>query len=470
MNDFLKKRCQILILGDLILDVYYKGNAGRISPEAPVPIVTVEDVAMKLGGAANVANNVSKLNSSPVVIGLLGEDDNGLHLKHLLDANHIENYLLKTDDSTITKIRVVAGIQQLVRVDFEKKLFVSSFLEKQVTDTIKQNIEGKDIIILSDYGKGFATTPICRLLIESCRKKKKILIVDPKGTDWEKYRGATIVTPNLKELSVIAGKEIVNEDTVIEEIGRHMINKYDLDYLLVTRSEKGMTFLDQNKAYHIRTEAAEVYDVSGAGDTVVAVLAVALASSMPFKEAVSIANKAAGIVVGKVGTVPITYGELQSSIGRLNSLHKIYTEDNCDDIIEYLRTMRKTIVFTNGCFDLLHKGHVLYLQEAKTKGDILVVGLNSDASVRALKGNSRPIKNEEERSVILSSLKVVDFVITFNSSTPYNLIRKIKPDVLVKGGDYRIKEVVGREFAKETVIIPYAEGYSTTSTINQIMK
>jgi len=470
MNELLSMNNKVLVVGDVMLDIYYKGKVDRISPEAPVPIVSVTEAINKLGGAANVANNIAKLNSIPKLIGFCGNDINGKILKDLLNENHINFSLTETTYQTISKMRIIAGIQQLVRVDFEEKSTINSLIEKKILKEIECQLNENKVIILSDYGKGFASENVCQRLIRMTNNNDKVLIIDPKGSSWDKYCGATIVTPNLKELSEVYGAKIDNTDYDIEKVGTEVLIKYNLKYLLVTRSEKGMTFFDKDKIFHISTEATEVFDVSGAGDTVVATLATALASSRPWIEAVKLANKAAGIVVGKVGTEPITYNELESSFFELKENRKIFNEDNIDELISSLKARKKKIVFTNGCFDIIHKGHIKYLQQAKSMGDILIVGLNSDSSVKRLKGESRPIKDEAERSLILSVMEFIDYVVIFSMDTPYELIKNIMPDTLVKGGDYDMVNVIGREFAKETVIVPFIEGYSSTSTIDKLSK
>jgi len=469
MKELFIEAKKILVVGDVMLDIYHTGNVDRISPEAPVPIVLVSTTVKKLGGAANVANNIAKLNSVPELIGYKGDDNNGKFLEKSLSDNHINHKLVDMNHPTISKIRIVAGVQQIVRVDFEEKCDIGFLIEDILLKRIEEQYKDSEIIVISDYGKGVVSERVCHRLIALAKEQNKILIVDPKGSSWNKYSGATIVTPNLKELSDVFGSRIENVDVEIEKAGIEVIKRYNLTNLLVTRSEKGMTFFEGDKIYHIGTVATEVFDVSGAGDTVVATLATALASSISWIESVKLANKAAGIVVSKIGTVPITYNELESSIYEYREEDKIYfQEDNIDVLISDLKAKRKKIVFTNGCFDIIHKGHIKYLQKAKAKGDILIVGLNSDLSVKRLKGESRPIKDENERALILSVMEFIDYVIIFSEDTPYKLIKKIQPDILAKGGDYNIEDIVGREFAGQTVLIPFVEGYSTTKTINKM--
>lgn len=468
MNQLFDNTQKILIVGDVMLDIYHNGNVNRISPEAPVPVVLVKNTVNKLGGAANVANNIAKLHSLPMLLGYCGIDNNGEILKKLLCDNHIKYDLIEINQPTTSKIRVVAGVQQIVRVDFEEDCEVEVSYEEIQLKKIEEEFMQSEVIVLSDYGKGFASEKVCQRLITLAKEQNKILIVDPKGNVWDKYNGATIITPNLKELSDVFGAKLENVDSEIEMAGVQIIKKYNLNYLLVTRSEKGMTFFGDGLIQHIRTEATEVFDVSGAGDTVVGTLATAMASSMKWIDAVNLANKAAGIVVSKMGTEPITHEELAASFFELKENNKILFQNNVDSIIKELKAKDKRIVFTNGCFDIIHKGHIKYLQEAKTKGDILIVGLNSDSSVKKLKGETRPIKDEDERSLILSVIEFIDYVVIFSDETPYDLIKIIQPDVLVKGGDYDIENIVGREFAKETMLISFVEGFSTTSTIEKM--
>jgi D-beta-D-heptose 7-phosphate kinase / D-beta-D-heptose 1-phosphate adenosyltransferase len=458
----------VLVIGDAILDIYHFGRVDRISPEAPVPIVQVVKTERKLGGAANVANNISKLRNDTILLGYSGQDHNAASMKELLELYGIKYNLVVTEQPTITKVRVISGVQQIVRVDFEEIYKISDETEKIQRAYIDKNIDACGTIILSDYGKGSVTSELSKYVIETANKSGKIIIVDPKGSDWEKYRKATIITPNVKELGDVVGHRIENEDDEIVEAGRVIQRKYEIKYLLVTRSEKGMTFFDTDSVHHVRITATEVFDVSGAGDTVVATLATGLSSGYCWIDAVKMANKAAGIVVSKIGTEPITYGELEKSIAGFQEENKIISQDKIEKLGTKLRDEGKKIVFTNGCFDIIHKGHIKYLQQAKKLGDVLIVGLNSDKSIKRLKGLERPIKKEDERSLILSALEFIDYVVIFDEDTPFNTIRSIQPDILAKGGDYKIEDVVGREFAKETVLISFVEGYSTTSTINKM--
>ena len=469
IDDLDFSKVSILVVGDLMLDKYYFGDVNRISPEAPVPVVKVNHEKYTLGGAGNVVNNIVNLGAKAFVIGIVGKDPNKLVIKQLLDEKRVNYYFLERDLPTTTKIRIIGEHQQMLRVDFEE----IKPLEYEELDNVKQYIlsliNKVDCLIISDYGKGMITFELSQFIIKRAKEKKLPVIVDPKGIDWNKYIGATIVTPNLRELSNLLSRKVKNEDKEVENFGQEVREKYGLTYLLVTRSEKGMSLITENEVYHIRSEAKEVYDVSGAGDTVVATLATAISAGINILDAVKIANTAAGIVVGKMGTAPITLDELKNALKgyrnrKLKSLQDLTLE------IAMLRGKGKKIVFTNGCFDILHRGHIEYLKKAKELGDILVVGLNSDESVKKIKGKGRPINRQEDRAELLASLEFVDYVVIFDEDTPYNLIREIKPDILVKGGDYKIEEVVGKEFAKETVVLSFIEGYSTTSIVEKISR
>ena len=465
MKELFSGTNKIFVFGDVILDVYNFGKVERISPEAPVPVVHIRKVRKTLGGAANVANNMVKLKMTPVLFGCIGSDIHGKELIDLLNAEGVNNYLKEDNFPTTSKVRIIAGSQQIVRVDTEEaRKFPSCSNALSQIDALCEDCK---VLVISDYGKGMVSFDISRYLISKAKDSGKILIVDPKGSNWEKYRGATVITPNLKELSDVYGEELENEDEVIEAAAKDIMGRFDLPYLLVTRSEKGMSLICTDYVFHVKSKVTEVFDVSGAGDTVVATLAVGLSSGLDWKVAVQMANQAAGIVVGKMGTAPVLYDELMDSLS-YSGKRKIYDAGEIKLILQKLNRPLKKIVFTNGCFDIIHKGHIQYLKEAKKMGDTLIVGLNSDDSVRRLKGNSRPIKKEDERALIVSALEFVDYVVIFNSDTPLDLIKVLQPDILVKGGDYTVESVVGREYAKSVRIIPFVNGYSTTSTVDQL--
>ena len=381
----------------------------------------------------------------------------------------IRNELFHTEHPTITKTRVIGNSQQVVRLDFEtENECLNEETEQKLLDAVKRALPEVDIVVISDYGKGVCNDTVCQQVISASAGQGKKVIIDPKGTNWEKYRSATIITPNLKELSAVSGVDVRNEDKEIHSAADRILKEYNLTSLLVTRSEKGMSYIAPDASQDIPTEAREVYDVSGAGDTVVATLAAALAAGIPIADAIYLANKAAGIVVGKIGTSPILFKELQDELQIGKPASKLIPISQLADTIKQLRAQERKIIFTNGCFDILHKGHVCYLEKAKRLGDVLIVGLNSDSSVKRLKGESRPINDESARSTVLAALEAVDYVVIFTEDTPLNLIKTVAPDVLVKGGDYAIENIVGREYAQETVTIPFVDGYSTTKTIGTI--
>ncbi len=457
----------VLIIGDIILDKYYYGKVNRISPEAPIPIVKVTGSRFSLGGAANVAKNITNLKANAYLVGVTGQDENKDILANLLAESNINFYLTETNQPTITKMRVIGEHQQIVRLDFEEIREYEGKITEQIKENILNRIDKVDIVVISDYAKGMCTSEICQFVVKEAAQKNIPVVVDPKGKDWEKYIGATIITPNLKELGEVAGLDLKNDDQEVASKGSVVLNNFYIDNLLVTRSEKGMTLITKDHTFHMSTQAKEVYDVTGAGDTVIATLAVGLASGMSLKDATQLSNKAAGIVVSKFGSEPIYYEELTDSLVSNNN-KKLVSRDYLIRVVNDIRHKQKKVVFTNGCFDILHRGHVSYLNEAKKLGDILIVGLNSDNSVKLLKGNDRPVNNENDRAFMLANLEAVDYITIFNDETPYNLIKEIKPDILVKGGDYKKEDVVGSEFTGETIILPFVEGYSTTQLINKM--
>ncbi len=460
---------RVLVVGDVMLDTYHIGDVKRISPEAPVPIVRVNRTYSVLGGAANVARNLLGLECLPYIISLLGNDHNGRTMLEMFADLNIKNDLFQTEHPTITKTRVIGNNQQVVRLDFETEIeCLDKEIEQKILHAVEKALPEVDIVVISDYGKGVCNDTICQHVISASNLQGKKVIIDPKGKNWQKYRSATIITPNIKELSEVSGVEVRNENKDIHDTASKVLKSYNLKSLLVTRSEKGISYIAPEIYQDIPTEAKEVYDVSGAGDTVVATLAAALAADISIADAIYLANKAAGIVVGKIGTSPILFKELQAELQTNKPDSKLIPIEQLADILKQLRAQGRKIVFTNGCFDILHKGHVFYLERAKKMGDILILGLNSDSSVKRLKGESRPINDENARATVMAALESVDYVVVFTEDTPLNLIKIVAPDVLVKGGDYEIENIVGREYAKETVTIPFVDGYSTTKTIQSI--
>ncbi len=458
---------KVLVVGDMMLDIYYTGDVSRISPEAPVPVVKISDTTKRLGGACNVANNLSHIGANVRLLGLASDDTHGKILRKMLDDIKVSYQLYNFLENTTSKLRVIGSRQQIARLDFEDDTVLDKPSVDEITKDIKTDLALNDVIIISDYGKGVCTDEICAYIISEAKKISKPVIIDPKGNDWTKYTGATVVTPNVKELGVVANVSINNTDEDVLKYGRMIKDKYDIEYLIVTRSDQGITVIASDYVKTFKAESKEVFDVSGAGDTVVSILAVSFALNYDIAETIELANRAAGIVVAKAHTVPITIEELKESYNLVQH-SKMITKDNLGEVLLYYRDRGKKIVFTNGCFDILHIGHVKYLQASKEVGDVLIVGLNSDKSVKMLKGDDRPINNQADRATLLSAFSFIDHVIIFDDETPVELIKTIKPDVLVKGGDYKLEEVVGREYAKKVELIDFVEGYSSTNIINKI--
>ncbi len=462
IKESLDRRLNYLVVGDVMIDKYILGEVKRISPEAPVPVLKVSGKKSNPGGAGNVAVNVAGLNSDVTLMGFTGSDASLDVLKKDLKQNRITLKSTIWKRNTITKTRLISGQQQIVRIDEEESFSPSA----EENSGLLSNLDALDFsqfsgIVLSDYAKGVCSPSLCQKIINSAQSLNIPVIVDPKGSNWEKYRGATILTPNLKELSDIYGEEVLNQDEDVERVGRELLKKYNLNNLIITRSEKGMTLVNSSVVEHFPTMAKDVFDVSGAGDTVVAGVIRFVTSGLHITDAINLANYAAGIVVGHVGTWPITYDEMLDKASDTKNLHRTVNE---------LKANHKKIVFTNGCFDLLHPGHVDYMQKARELGDYLIIGLNSDASVKRLKGDDRPVNNQDVRKIMLEALSCVDAVEIFDEDTPYELIKSIVPDILVKGGDYTVENIVGREFAKETMTIAFLDGFSTTTLIDRIKK
>ena len=468
LSDLDFNKVHVLIAGDMMLDRYYYGSVSRISPEAPVPVINVKSEIYTLGGAGNVVNNIKGLTADCTIIGAGKKDDEaGRLLNNLFNNIHAKSFFIDADMPTISKLRIVGGKQQIARLDFEDIHPFSHEVNSKIKDLYERELEKHNIVIISDYGKGVCSHEICSFIIEKANSQNKKVLVDPKGSNWDKYSSAYLVTPNIKELSEVCGCEIENEDEPVIKYGSMIREKYNLAYLIVTRSEKGITIIGKDHIKTIPTQAMEVFDVSGAGDTVISSIAVFLGLNLNIDDAVYLANAAAGVVVGKLGTAPITLSELHYSLNGFRS-SKVVSCNHIADIIKREKSFNKKIVFTNGCFDILHRGHVTYLKHAKTLGDILVLGLNSDDSVRRLKGSDRPVNNEQDRAVVLEALECIDYIVIFEENTPLNLIKNIMPDILVKGGDYKAEDVVGKEYAGRVEIIDFIEGYSTTSTINKL--
>lgn len=462
---------KILVIGDLMIDNYLWGSSDRISPEAPVPVINVNSESSVLGGAGNVINNLHALGADVNVLSVVGICETSEELIKLLKKIQVDtqNLVIEKNRVTSKKTRIIASQQQVIRYDVECSDEISEISQNSIIKRFKKIVLNYDLILLSDYGKGLLTLNLTQKIISIAKEHNKRVLVDPKGLNYEKYSGAFLLTPNKKEASE-ATKINLNNRNNIELAIKNLKKDCDLTVSLITLSEEGVAIFDNELRIH-PTAAIEVFDVTGAGDTVLASLGFAIACNIEIDEAVKFANLASGVVVGKIGSATVTHEEIEqyrSSLNCTSSQELIKTWKEMAFISETLRNQKKKIVFTNGCFDILHIGHIKYLEEAKKLGDILVIGLNSDKSVERLKGESRPINSQFSRSYILASLEVVDYVVLFDQDTPLDLIKLINPDVLVKGGDYKGENIIGQDIVKEIKILKLIEGFSTSKTIERI--
>jgi D-beta-D-heptose 7-phosphate kinase/D-beta-D-heptose 1-phosphate adenosyltransferase len=468
--------CQILVLGDLMIDEYVWGGVERISPEAPVQVVSVIRDTSTLGGAGNVVNNLVALGAKVSVGSVIGSGDNAVLLLKLLRDLGVDTEGLIQDASrpTSKKTRILAGHQHVLRIDRETKREISYDHVEKLVQFVKERIDDFNVILLSDYGKGLFTEGMLQQLIDAAARRKKAIIVDPKGINFKKYAGVTAITPNKKEASMAAGIEIVDEASLVTA-GQKLLREIPVQKVLISCGKEGMVLFEHEaEPYRITGEARQVFDVSGAGDTVLAVLGLGLASGAGFRDAAALANVAAGIVVGKVGTATVSREELQNalepSVRALAAKQKKLPD--LIAIVERLRAEGKTIVMTNGCFDLLHVGHIKLLSASKKMGDVLVVAIDDDRSVKALKGKDRPIIKAQERVRIISALDSVDYVTLFSTEELEYVIEAVRPDVLTKGSNYTMKNVLGREIVEKSggriELIPITEAVSSTRIINQI--
>ena len=462
---------RILVIGDLMIDHYLWGGCERISPEAPVQVVDISRETTVLGGAGNVINNLVALGANVSVAGVIGNDESGEELRAMLEKLGVsaEGLIVQNDRKTSKKSRIVASNQQILRYDRESKEPISDGSMQAVVAYASRVMMECDVVILSDYGKGVITDSLAQGIIQSARKLGKKVLVDPKGKDYIKYRGAYLLTPNKKEASEATGI-VINDETSLRTALLQLKETCDLECSMITLSEDGIA-IDDGSMRRFPTVAREVFDVTGAGDTVIASLSFALSCGMSIDESAKFSNRAAAVVVGKIGSATVTLEEIEeyeATLHQSDSRTHLKSASEIVEIVQRLKAKNKRIVFTNGCFDILHVGHVKYLQEAKSYGDVLIVGLNTDASVRVLKGPTRPVNSEEDRAYILGALEAVDYVVLFSDETPYELIKSIAPDILVKGGDYEGKSVVGAEFARELRLVQFVDGKSTTATIARI--
>jgi D-beta-D-heptose 7-phosphate kinase / D-beta-D-heptose 1-phosphate adenosyltransferase len=468
---------KIAVIGDLMLDQYLWGRVSRISPEAPVPVFNIERKTFSLGGAGNVAHNLVAMGCQTRLLGIVGSDIEAKILKDSMLHLDIDTCDLIEDESrpTTTKTRVVSSSQQLIRLDNESSEIISQEIEQIFLQRSISQLDDVNLVILSDYNKGALTNNFLKTFLQIAREKNISVLVDPKRNDYDVYTGATAITPNRAE-SELALKRPLISDKDFEIAGQELQQNYSLEAVLMTRSEKGMTLSWNGDTYHFPTYARQVFDISGAGDSVIALLGASLAAGVSWPEAVELSNLGAGVAIQKIGTAPVYKEELlqvleQEGISTANS--KILRLSDLTRQLASWRAKGKKIVFTNGCFDLLHVGHVIFLEKARSLGDILIIGLNTDNSVKSLKGLTRPLVAEADRSRVLASLNSVSAITLFDQVTPIELIKAIKPDVLVKGADYREEEVAGASFVRsyegQVILIPLVDNRSTSKIVDKII-
>ena len=469
MNLDLLKKANVLVIGDIILDKYIHGSVDRVSPEAPVPVLRPESEESRLGGAANVASNISSLGSKVSLQGVIGKDEAAKELKALVKARKVKGFFSSSSLPTISKLRLLASRQQLLRIDAEEKFSTEDWSKTKALFSKIISSTKATVIVVSDYDKG--TLRDIPFIIKQAAKKNIYTLIDPKGNDFSKYEGANIITPNYLEFSNAVGGVSSESDLTLK--AKNLIEDLKLEALLITRGAEGMTLVEKQKGKMIRsdfsTQAQEVFDVSGAGDTVIASLAASIASGFNLNESVRISNAAAGIVVGKSGTATPGISELEASF---KTSSDSFSKTQLKRICKEAREDSLKVVFTNGCFDVLHAGHLSYLEAAKELGDKLIVGINSDSSVSKLKGKGRPINPLEERMALIQALKCVDYVVSFSEDTPLKLIEFLKPNILVKGADYKVEEIVGSKSVikngGEVKTIPLVKGLSSSRKIQKI--
>ncbi len=461
---------KVLVVGDVMLDRYWSGPVQRISPEAPVPIVHVGDIEERAGGAGNVALNVTALSGNSAICTLVGKDEGASKLVEIMRGNAVKTYFVETDLPTITKLRVLSQHQQLLRMDFE--VGFEGVDKAPLLDQFSLCLEDYNAVIISDYGKGVLTD--VQLLIQKARAKGIPVLVDPKGADFSKYHGASVITPNMKEFELVVGR-CASEEALVQK-AQNLINEVALEAILITRSEKGMTLVDRHGGvFNIPTLAKEVFDVTGAGDTVIAVLGMALSVGYSYEEAMSLANAAAGVVVGKIGTATLTLAELHRALNKTTKIPSgVIDQAELLEAMQLSHLQGEKVVMTNGCFDILHAGHVTYLKAARKLGDRLIVAVNDDPSVARLKGASRPIVSLENRMSLLAALECVDWVVAFSEDTPHRIISEVLPDILVKGADYEVHQIAGSkevlENGGEVKTITLVPGCSTSAIISKILE
>jgi D-beta-D-heptose 7-phosphate kinase/D-beta-D-heptose 1-phosphate adenosyltransferase len=467
-------RPSVVLLGDLILDEYIRGDVKRVSPEAPIPILSAQRKDLRLGGAGNVAANLGAMGAKVEVVGLVGLDEAGAQVLSILTEEGLgtEHCLRNADRPTTRKVRMLSGVQQMLRVDWEVARPLDDDLANRLGAALDAALPGSGALVLSDYGKGVLTKGLCQHAIQAARTHGVPVLIDPKGEDYDRYHGATLVTPNRSEAEEATGRTITDYEDA-SAAAQHMLEWLDLDVAVITLGPMGILFRKRDGTEgRVAAQARDVYDVTGAGDTVVAQLALGLAAGFDFEVAVELANTAAGIVVERLGATAVTLGELAARLMVSEPPRgKILEDDTLDATLESWRAEGKVIVFANGCFDLLHVGHVDYLRQARNRGDVLIIGVNDDASIRRLKGEGRPVNHLDDRMGVLAALEMVEGVIAFSEDTPLKLIERITPDVLVKGEDWAEKGVVGREWVEahggQVVLVPLVPDRSTTGMIER---
>ncbi|MEM9469129.1 MAG: D-glycero-beta-D-manno-heptose-7-phosphate kinase [Pseudomonadota bacterium] len=502
-DKLLKKlgKSKILLIGDVILDTFVYGQVSRISPEGPIPVLTAAREDQMLGGAGNVLANLIDLGASVDLIGLIGKDDGGSAVKSIISdmGGKIEGLIEDQDRPTIQKTRYQARSQQLLRVDYENVIDLSASLEETIKKKIKEKITDCDCLILSDYGKGLLSDGLLSFIMGKAKRHKVPVVVDPKGKDYSRYKGATLVTPNRDELSQAANGAPTKTDEEVLDAMKRVIRESGIKGILATRSEDGMTLLESKRAqaFHLKTKALEVYDVSGAGDTVVATIGAIIASGGSYQQAAYLANIAGGLVVAKIGTATIKPREIlqavEESVEQTNAVNdnkngakknsfqaRLYEKEDALKQIQIWQDEGLKVGFTNGCFDILHHGHVSYLNQARGECDRLVLGLNHDQSVKILKGPERPINDEQARASVIGALGSVDMVVLFGAekqgedNTPCSIIGHLKPDLIMKGGDYKVEDLpeaqIALSYGGDVKIMPLYDGYSTTNTIEKMQK
>jgi D-beta-D-heptose 7-phosphate kinase/D-beta-D-heptose 1-phosphate adenosyltransferase len=469
------KKPTILVAGDLILDRYIWGDVERISPEAPVQVLKWKKEQETLGGATNVANNLASLGCNVRVLGLIGDDAEGECLENLaLEAGLEVHFIQRTvGRATVTKTRFIGRSQQILRVDREEDTAISIEYQNSLLDALPDALEGVDGIICSDYLKGALSPTFMETLVTVAEKRSLLIVADPKGSTYSKYNGVTAITPNLAEVSLATGM-LLNSEEEIDRAACALFSSLACDLILITRGPKGMTLFEKDgRLANEPANPLEVYDVTGAGDTVTALFGLSLIQGILPAEAAHVANIGAGVVVGKMGTATVSLQEMEAALSG-GGERKVLSRSDVFNCLQAERAKGRQVVFTNGCFDLLHVGHIQYLQQARNLGDLLVVGLNDDASVGRVKGEGRPLIEERQRAELLAALMCVDYVVYFPEDTPDELIRALRPDILVKGGDYSRDQVAGRSFVESyggrVEVLPFVDGVSTTKIVKTIIE